>query len=85
MIRYLFARVSLPLVFASIILADSYGAHLLPIPDRLRAIAAFAAAIIGSFAPGLYLKNRINKRVRKNLSVSPEVRNFVLDYMKKKH
>ena len=32
MIRYLFARACMPLIFASAMVADSYGAHVLPIP-----------------------------------------------------
>ena len=36
MVRYLFARASMPLLFASAMVADSYGAHLLPVPPNFR-------------------------------------------------
>jgi tight adherence protein C len=65
MVRYLFGRLSLPLGFAAVVLTDSFGPHLLPIPDRLRVIAAFGAAVLGSFAPGVFLKNRIHKRAHR--------------------
>ena len=65
MIRYLFGRLSLPLGFASVMLADAYGAHLLPIPERFRVFAAFGAAVLGSFAPGVFLRNRIQKRTHR--------------------
>src|SRR6266705_184329 len=35
MIRYLFARLAMPFVFGAVVLADSYGAHMLPIPENL--------------------------------------------------
>lgn len=62
MIRYLFARLAMPFVFGAIVIADSYGSQILPIPDNLRSIAALLAAVLGFFAPGLFLKNLINKR-----------------------
>src|SRR5947207_11421827 len=62
MIRYLFARACMPLVFASAMVADSYGAHVLPIPPNYRWAAAFGAAMFGFFAPGVFIKNLITKR-----------------------
>ena len=62
MIRYLFARACMPLIFASAMVADSYGAHVLPIPPNYRWAAAFGAAMFGFFAPGVFIKNLITKR-----------------------
>jgi tight adherence protein C len=62
MVRYLFARACMPLLFASAMVADSYGAHLLPIPPNFRWAAAFGAAMFGFFAPGVFIKNLITKR-----------------------
>jgi tight adherence protein C len=62
MIRYLFARACMPLVFASAMVADSYGAHVLPVPPSFRWAAAFGAAMFGFFAPGVYIKNLATKR-----------------------
>jgi tight adherence protein C len=62
MIRYLFARACMPLVFASAMVADSYGAHVLPVPPNFRWAAAFGAAMFGFFAPGVYIKILVTKR-----------------------
>jgi len=62
MIRYLFARACMPLVFAAAMVADSYGAHVLPVPTDFRWAAAFAAAMFGFFAPGVFIKNLVTKR-----------------------
>lgn len=61
-IRYLFARLSLPLAFAAVVMADAYGPRLLPIPEQFRDVAALVAAVLGFFAPSVFLKNRIQKR-----------------------
>jgi len=65
MIRYLFARLSLPLVFAVAELIDAYTLHLLPVPANLRLLAAGGAAIFGFFAPGIYIKNQTAKRQKR--------------------
>jgi tight adherence protein C len=62
MIRYLFARLSMPFVFGAVVLADSYGAKMLPVPDNLRLFAACGAALLGFFAPDVFIKNLIKKR-----------------------
>jgi tight adherence protein C len=62
MIRYLFARACMPLIFAGAMVADSYGAHVLPVPPDFRWAAAFAAAMFGFFAPGVFIKNLVTKR-----------------------
>jgi tight adherence protein C len=62
MIRYLFARVAMPLVFCAIVLADSYGPHLMPVPVKYRSIELLFAAVFGFFAPDVYIRNLIKKR-----------------------
>jgi tight adherence protein C len=63
MVRYLFARLSMPFVFGLGILADASGPHLLPVPEHLRMFAALGGAVLGFYAPGAFLRNRIQKRV----------------------
>jgi tight adherence protein C len=65
MIRYLFARLSLPLVFAVAAMIDGYTLHLLPVPPNLRLLTAAGAAVFGFFAPGIYIKNLIAKRQKR--------------------
>jgi tight adherence protein C len=62
MIRYLFARLAMPFVFGAVVLADSYGAQVLPIPEKFRMIGALVAAVAGFFAPDVLVKNFIKKR-----------------------
>jgi tight adherence protein C len=62
MIRYLFARVAMPFVFGAIALADSYGPHLIPVPEKYRSIELLVAAVFGFFAPDVFIKNIIKKR-----------------------
>lgn len=63
MIRYLFARLAMPFVFGALVVADSYGAHMIPIPEHLRAVGALGAAVLGFFAPDVFIKNLVKKRV----------------------
>jgi tight adherence protein C len=65
MIRYLFARLAMPFVFGALVLFDSYGAHMLPVPENLRAFAALGAAVLGFFAPDVFIKNLVKKRAHK--------------------
>jgi tight adherence protein C len=65
MIRYLFARLAMPFVFCAIYLADSYGAHIIPVPDKYRTFGALAAALLGFFGPDVFIKNLIKKRSHK--------------------
>jgi tight adherence protein C len=62
MIRYLFSRLAMPFVFGAIVLADSYGARMIPIPENFRMIGALGAAVLGFFAPDVLIKNLIKKR-----------------------
>jgi tight adherence protein C len=65
MIRYLFARLSLPVVFAFGYLFDAYTLHLVPIPPQYRLLAAAGAAALGYFAPGIYIQNLTTKRAKR--------------------
>lgn len=62
MVRYLFARIMLPFAFAATVLLDSFGAHLLPIPPNFTTIAAMFAAVAGFYGPGMFVRNKSNKR-----------------------
>lgn len=62
MVRYLFARMLMPFVFAAAVYADSYGSHLLAIPAEWRTVAALGGAVLGFFAPDMFIKNLIKKR-----------------------
>jgi len=62
MIRYLFARVAMPFVFGAVVLADSYGPHLMPVPEKYRSIELLVAALAGFFAPDVFIRNIIKKR-----------------------
>ena len=62
MVRYFFARLSMPFVFGLGVLADASGPQLLPIPENLRTLAALGGAVLGFYAPDIYLKNLAQKR-----------------------
>ncbi len=62
MIRYLFARLAMPFVFGALVVANSYSTHLLPVPDKFRTLAALGAAVLGFFAPDVYINNLVKKR-----------------------
>ena len=62
MIRYLFSRLAMPFVFGIFVVVDGYTTHMLPIPDNLRGFAALGAAVLGFFAPDIFLRNLISKR-----------------------
>jgi tight adherence protein C len=64
MIRYLFARLALPLAFACAALIDSYTLRLLPIPPALRLLETGGAGVLGFFAPGIYIRNLTTKRAK---------------------
>ncbi len=65
MIRYLFARLCLPLVCALAEIADAYTIHLLPVPTNFRFVGALGAALIGYMAPTTVLKNITARRVQR--------------------
>jgi tight adherence protein C len=65
MIRYLFARLALPIAFSAAALIDSYTLKLLPVPPNLTLAASAAAGVLGYFAPGIYIKNLTKKRAKR--------------------
>jgi tight adherence protein C len=65
MIRYLFARLTLPFAFGICAVIDGYTLHLLPVPPNLRLLAAAGAALFGFFGPGIYIKNATAKRQKR--------------------
>ena len=64
MIGYLFARLSLPSLFGVAVLADSSILHVLAIPPDFRFMPAMVAALLGFYAPNIYLKNVAGKRAK---------------------
>jgi tight adherence protein C len=72
MIKYLFARAFMPLLFGFVVLADAYTLHLLPIPSNLTLIGALAATGLGYIAPGYFLKNVVTKRAKKITLALPD-------------
>jgi tight adherence protein C len=65
MIAFLFARLSLPSLFAVAVLLDSSILDVLPLPHELRFVPAIGAALLGFYAPKLYLTNAAAKRAKK--------------------
>lgn len=63
MIGYLFARLSLPSLFGCAALHSSV-LRMLPLPPDLRFMPAIAAALLGFYAPNIYLKNVAGKRAK---------------------
>jgi tight adherence protein C len=63
MIRYLFARLTLPFVIGALLVADNYGPHMLPVPESLRSFAPIAGAVLGFFLPDVMIRNMIGRRV----------------------
>ena len=62
MIRYLFARLAMPFVFGALVVMDTYGAHMIPVGDQYRVFVALGAALLGFFAPDVFIKNLVKKR-----------------------
>ena len=65
MIRYLFARLALPIVFCAAVAIDSYTFKLLPIPPNFSLAAVAVAGVFGYFAPGIYIRNLTTKRTKR--------------------
>lgn len=64
MIRFLFARVSLPILFGLLLLADTNVFHLLPIPQSFGFVPPLVGIILGFYAPTIYLRNAAAKRAK---------------------
>jgi len=65
MIRYLFARLALPVVLGLAMLANNYTVKFIPVPPNFSLAAAALAAVFGYFAPGIYIKNLTTKRSKR--------------------
>ena len=62
MIRYLFARLADAVrVRCGSSSLDSYGANIMPIPESMRMFGALGAAVLGFFAPDVFIKNLIKE------------------------
>jgi tight adherence protein C len=72
MIAFLFARVSLPSIFAVATLMDSSLLNVLPLPHELRFLPAVGAALLGFHAPKIYLRNAAAKRAKKLRLAMPD-------------
>jgi tight adherence protein C len=64
MVRYLFAQISLPVLFAVLALVDTHLLHLMPLSQQFGFMPAIAAVLLGFYAPKIYLRNAANKRAK---------------------
>jgi tight adherence protein C len=65
MIAFLFARLSLPMLCAVAMLLVRSLLDVLPLPHELHFVPAVGAALLGFYAPKLYLSNAAAKRAKK--------------------
>jgi tight adherence protein C len=65
MVRYLFARVTMPFAFGILMLLDTQVLRLMPLPPQLDFLSPVAAVLFGFYAPKIYLTNHANKRAKK--------------------
>jgi tight adherence protein C len=72
LVRYLFARVSLPFVFGIAALADTNLFHLIPIRPELKLVPPLIAVVLGYYAPRLYLRNAADKRTKQLQRALPD-------------
>ncbi len=64
MVGFLFARISLPVLFGIMLLADTKIFHLLPIPPAYDFVPPMVGVLIGFYAPTIYLRNASAKRAK---------------------
>jgi tight adherence protein C len=64
MVGFLFARLSLPSICAGAALMNDSFFNLLPVPHDFRFLPAIGAALLGFYAPKVYLKNAATKRAK---------------------
>jgi tight adherence protein C len=64
MVRYLFARVSLPFLFGFVLLADTNVFHLLPVSPSFGFVPPMIGLVLGFYAPTIYLRNAAAKRAK---------------------
>ncbi|HXC90655.1 MAG TPA: type II secretion system F family protein, partial [Stellaceae bacterium] len=72
MVAFLFARLSLPSICAGAALMNGSVFQLLPIPHDFRFLPAVAAAILGFYAPKIYLRNAAGKRAKRLALALPD-------------
>jgi tight adherence protein C len=64
MVGFLFARVSLPILFGLALLLDANVFHLLPISRSFGFAPPLAGILLGFYAPTIYLRNAAAKRAK---------------------
>lgn len=64
MVAFLFARLMLPSIGVAAALANDTVLHLLRVPHNWRFVPAIGAALLGFYAPKLYLKNAGARRAK---------------------
>ncbi len=64
MVAFLFARLILPSICAAAALMDDSLLNLLPMPHDFRFVPAIGAALLGFYAPKIYLTNAAGKRAK---------------------
>ena len=72
MVAYLFAQVSLPLLFGILMLADTNLLRLMPLPPQFGFAPAMGAVLFGFYAPKIYLRNAANKRAKQLQKALPD-------------
>jgi tight adherence protein C len=72
MVRYLFARITLPFLFGLAAIGNSYAVHVIPVPEGMTMLALGGAVLFGFFAPGIYIRNRGTKRARRLQTALPD-------------
>ncbi|TMJ54758.1 MAG: type II secretion system F family protein [Alphaproteobacteria bacterium] len=64
MVGFLFARISLPILFGILLLADTKLFHLLPITPAFEFVPPMVGVLLGFYAPTMYLRNAAAKRAK---------------------
>jgi tight adherence protein C len=64
MVGFLFARISLPILFGIMLLADTKLFHLLPITPAFEFVPPMLGVLFGFYAPTIYLRNAAGKRAK---------------------
>jgi tight adherence protein C len=64
MVGFLFARISLPILFGIMLLADTKLFHLLPITPSFEFVPPMVGVLLGFYAPTMYLRNAAAKRAK---------------------
>lgn len=61
-VTYLFCRIVMPFILGAVALAWIEWLQLIEVPEELRLPAALVCVLFGAILPGLYVKNRADKR-----------------------